>query len=72
MDDPEFNFVPVDKLLSKVCYTPSLAINMDLTARKEYFASRAQLFDPTRTNPKVIHGNPVNSSDTVYFTGMHE
>ncbi|KAH0838216.1 gamma-glutamyltranspeptidase [Lanmaoa asiatica] len=51
VNDPDFNFVPVDKLLSK-----------------EYLASRAQLFDPTRTNPKVIHGNPVNSSDTVYFT----
>jgi gamma-glutamyltranspeptidase/glutathione hydrolase len=45
---------------------------MDLTARKEYLASRAHLFDPTRANPEVIHGNPVNSSDTVYFTGMHE
>jgi len=44
---------------------------MDLTTRKEYLASRAQLFDPTRANPKVIHGCPVNSSDTVYFTGMH-
>ncbi|KAI9461806.1 gamma-glutamyltranspeptidase [Boletus coccyginus] len=50
-NDPEFNPVPVDKLLSK-----------------EYLASRAQLFDPTRTNPKVVHGSPVNSSDTVYFT----
>lgn len=45
---------------------------MDLTAGKEYLASRAQLFDPARANPKVIRGNPVNSSDTVYFTGMHE
>ncbi|KAF8560254.1 gamma-glutamyltranspeptidase [Imleria badia] len=51
VNDPEFNHIPVDKLLSK-----------------EYLASRAQLFDPCRVNPKVIHGNPVNSSDTVYFT----
>ncbi|OBZ79579.1 putative gamma-glutamyltransferase YwrD [Grifola frondosa] len=35
---------------------------------KEYLASRARLFDPTKTNPEVIHGNPVNSSDTVYFS----
>ncbi|KAG6857536.1 hypothetical protein H0H87_000135 [Tephrocybe sp. NHM501043] len=35
---------------------------------KEYLAQRAKLFDPARTNPNVIHGNPVNSSDTVYFS----
>jgi gamma-glutamyltranspeptidase/glutathione hydrolase len=35
---------------------------------KEYLSSRAQLFDSTGTNPQVIHGNPVNSSDTVYFS----
>lgn len=35
---------------------------------KEYLASRAKLFDPSKTNPKVVHGNPVNSSDTVYFS----
>jgi len=35
---------------------------------KKYLASRAKLFDPTKTNPKVVHGNPVNSSDTVYFS----
>lgn len=35
---------------------------------KAYLAERAKLFDPTRTNPQVVHGNPVNSSDTVYFS----
>ncbi|KAF8078650.1 gamma-glutamyltranspeptidase [Lyophyllum atratum] len=35
---------------------------------KSYLAERARLFDPLRTNPKVVHGNPVNSSDTVYFS----
>lgn len=35
---------------------------------KEYLAKRARLFDPERTNPNLVHGNPVNSSDTVYFT----
>ncbi|TFK77212.1 gamma-glutamyltranspeptidase [Pluteus cervinus] len=35
---------------------------------KEYLGSRAKLFKAKRTNPKVIHGKPVNSSDTVYFT----
>ncbi|KAI0778485.1 gamma-glutamyltranspeptidase [Trametes elegans] len=35
---------------------------------KEYLASRAKLLDPTKTNPRVVHGNPVHSSDTVYFT----
>ncbi|EIW64307.1 gamma-glutamyltranspeptidase [Trametes versicolor FP-101664 SS1] len=35
---------------------------------KEYLASRAKLIDPTKTNPNVVHGNPVHSSDTVYFS----
>ncbi|KAF5384853.1 hypothetical protein D9615_001503 [Tricholomella constricta] len=35
---------------------------------KAYLAERARLFDPLKTNPKVVHGNPVNSSDTVYFS----
>ncbi|KAF8640799.1 hypothetical protein AX17_000448 [Amanita inopinata Kibby_2008] len=35
---------------------------------KEYLASRAKLFNPLKTSPEVIHGNPINSSDTVYFS----
>ncbi|KAJ7487474.1 gamma-glutamyltranspeptidase [Mycena galericulata] len=35
---------------------------------KEYLTSRAKLIDPLKTNPNVVHGNPTNSSDTVYFT----
>ncbi|KAL5535338.1 hypothetical protein ACEPAF_3432 [Sanghuangporus sanghuang] len=35
---------------------------------KEYLTSRAKLFDPSKTNPRVVHGNPTNSSDTVYFS----
>ncbi|RPD64873.1 gamma-glutamyltranspeptidase [Lentinus tigrinus ALCF2SS1-6] len=35
---------------------------------KEYLSSRAALIDTTKSNPKVVHGNPVHSSDTVYFT----
>ncbi|KAI0067789.1 gamma-glutamyltranspeptidase [Artomyces pyxidatus] len=35
---------------------------------KKYLASRAALFDPKKTNPQVVHGNPVHSSDTVYFS----
>ncbi|KAJ7092606.1 gamma-glutamyltranspeptidase [Mycena epipterygia] len=35
---------------------------------KDYLASRAKLIDPLKTNPEVVHGNPENSSDTVYFT----
>ncbi|GBE77867.1 gamma-glutamyltranspeptidase [Sparassis crispa] len=34
---------------------------------KEYLASRAKLFESTKSND-VVHGNPVNSSDTVYFS----
>lgn len=48
--DPEFEYVPVDELLSK-----------------EYLKSRASLLDLSKSGaPK--HGNPVNSSDTVYLT----
>ncbi|KAG7450642.1 gamma-glutamyltranspeptidase [Guyanagaster necrorhizus] len=35
---------------------------------KDYLTSRAKLIDPTKTNPKVVHGNPFASSDTVYFS----
>ncbi|KAF8269311.1 gamma-glutamyltranspeptidase [Lactarius quietus] len=35
---------------------------------KDYLASRAALFNPEKTNPRVIHGHPVHSSDTVYFS----
>jgi len=35
---------------------------------KDYLASRAALFDPNKRNCRVIHGNPVQSSDTVYFS----
>ncbi|KAL0565403.1 hypothetical protein V5O48_016618 [Marasmius crinis-equi] len=35
---------------------------------KKYLASRAKLIDPSKCNPDVVHGNPVNSSDTVYFS----
>lgn len=34
---------------------------------KEYLASRAELFDPHKSK-RVSHGEPVNSSDTVYFS----
>ena len=37
---------------------------------QEYLTKRAKLFNPTKANPRITHGNPVNSSDTVYFTGM--
>ncbi|KAJ2921559.1 hypothetical protein H1R20_g15538, partial [Candolleomyces eurysporus] len=43
-------------------------IPVDELLSKEYLASRAKLFNPKETNPKVVHGQPVNSSDTVYFT----
>ncbi|KAI9445084.1 gamma-glutamyltranspeptidase [Lactarius indigo] len=35
---------------------------------REYLASRAALFNPKKADPRVIHGNPVQSSDTVYFS----
>ncbi|KAF8607849.1 gamma-glutamyltranspeptidase [Ceratobasidium sp. AG-I] len=35
---------------------------------KEYLRKRAKLFNPTASIPDVSHGNPVNSTDTVYFS----
>ncbi|KAF9523622.1 gamma-glutamyltranspeptidase [Crepidotus variabilis] len=35
---------------------------------KEYLASRARLFNPDKRNQDIVHGEPVNSSDTVYFS----
>lgn len=43
-------------------------IPVDKLLSEDYLAGRARLFNPTRANPNVINGNPVNSSDTVYFT----
>ncbi|KZP02024.1 hypothetical protein FIBSPDRAFT_158140, partial [Athelia psychrophila] len=35
---------------------------------KEYLSERAKLFNPQGTDPHIVHGNPVHSSDTVYFS----
>ncbi|TFY71439.1 hypothetical protein EVG20_g1560 [Dentipellis fragilis] len=43
-------------------------VPVDELLSKEYLARRASLFDPSKTNPQVVHGNPVHSSDTVYFS----
>lgn len=42
----------------------------NIKSDQEYLAKRANLFNPTKANPEIAYGNPVNSSDTVYFTGM--
>ncbi|KAG9092096.1 hypothetical protein FRC06_000251 [Ceratobasidium sp. 370] len=34
---------------------------------KEYLKKRAELFNPTASIPDVHHGNPIHSTDTVYF-----
>ncbi|KAG9076361.1 hypothetical protein FS749_011880 [Ceratobasidium sp. UAMH 11750] len=34
---------------------------------KEYLKERAKLFNPTASIPDVHHGNPIHSTDTVYF-----
>lgn len=43
-------------------------VPVDELLSKEYLAKRANLFNPMKANPGIVHGNPVNSSDTVYFT----
>lgn len=43
-------------------------VPVDELLSKGYLASRAKLVNPLKTNPEVVHGNPVHSSDTVYFT----
>ncbi|KAH9064104.1 gamma-glutamyltranspeptidase [Lactarius vividus] len=39
---------------------------------RDYLASRAALFNPKKADPRVIHGNPVQSSDTVYFSATDQ
>ncbi|OMJ28143.1 putative gamma-glutamyltransferase YwrD [Smittium culicis] len=36
--------------------------------QKEYLSSRALLFDPESRNNNIVHGYPISSSDTVYFS----
>lgn len=43
-------------------------VPVDELLSEGYLASRAKLFDPAKTNPNVVRGNPLHSSDTVYFT----
>ncbi|EIN14105.1 gamma-glutamyltranspeptidase [Punctularia strigosozonata HHB-11173 SS5] len=43
-------------------------VPVEALLNKEYLATRAKLFDPKKTNPQVVHGKPVHSSDTVYFS----
>jgi len=43
-------------------------VPVDELLSKEYLATRTKLFNPNHTNPQIIHGNPVHSSDTVYFS----
>ncbi|UJR34872.1 hypothetical protein I4U23_027650 [Adineta vaga] len=50
INDPTFNQIPIDELLSD-----------------DYLSKRAQNFDLTSINKNLKHGNPLNSSDTVYF-----
>ncbi|KAH9937173.1 gamma-glutamyltranspeptidase [Fomitopsis serialis] len=45
-----------------------LSIPVKEMLSKEYLATRAQLFDPEKCNHNVVHGNPMFSSDTVYFS----
>jgi len=43
-------------------------VPVDEILSKNYLSERAKGFDATRSNPHVVHGYPMNSSDTVYFT----
>jgi gamma-glutamyltranspeptidase/glutathione hydrolase len=47
-------------------------IPVDELLSKEYLSKRAALFNPQARNPDIVHGNPVNSSDTVYFTASDQ
>lgn len=54
--DPEFEKVPVTELLSKVnLFIAKHQTLSDTITLKQYLASRAKLFDPEKTNPRVIH-----------------
>ncbi|KAG1862158.1 gamma-glutamyltranspeptidase [Suillus subluteus] len=46
--------------------------SVDELLSKEYLSKRAALFNPQARNSNIVHGNPVNSSDTVYFTASDQ
>jgi gamma-glutamyltranspeptidase/glutathione hydrolase len=60
--DPSVTKVPVEELLSPV--RPRLWPVTDL---QKYLAERAKLFDPKKATAQYYNGNPIPSSDTVYF-----
>jgi gamma-glutamyltranspeptidase/glutathione hydrolase len=82
--DPDHMPVSPDRLLSKV--RPKLVLEWSPISRQEYIASRAELFNPEKMVPDLHHvccplhllcdqlthqqGSPINSSDTVYFSGQ--
>jgi len=63
--DPDFGHVP-EEILSKAgsFYSNQLNIQTD-SPMQEYLTSRARLFDPSRTNPSVVH---VTGSISVFVT----
>jgi gamma-glutamyltranspeptidase/glutathione hydrolase len=62
--DPAFENVPVEELLSKV--RVSRREGRQLTPQP-YLQKRAALIDLKKVIP-VKHGNPINSSDTIYLS----
>jgi len=62
--DPAFEDVPVEELLSKVRVSPRE--RQQLTTQP-YLRKRAALVDLKKVIP-VRHGNPINSSDTIYLS----
>lgn len=65
MTDPDVEHVPVAELLSKVSRTDLWCGYMPAD-HQEYLRERAALIDLEKAG-SVEHGNPVNSTDTVYL-----
>jgi gamma-glutamyltranspeptidase/glutathione hydrolase len=63
--DPAFENIPVEELLSKVSVQNSRRATPDKS--QPYLRKRAALIDLKKVIP-VKHGNPINSSDTIYLS----
>lgn len=64
-----FGFADAYQYVTDAAHGGSEKVKSILT--RQYLDERAELFDPTKCVP-IKHGNPANSSDTVYFTCADE
>lgn len=55
------------ELLSKVNDKHNVVYRCAYVLLQEYLATRAKLFDPTKTNPEVVHVSVDTSAEVVHY-----